>query len=244
MHAEVLAQHPSLPEGLEHRKMWEMAMEARALRDFGVLRDDAEVLGVGAGSERTTFWLTRHARRVFATDLYFAPGDWGDVAPTKMVIDPLEVAPAIEWRPRRLVAQHMDALDLRYEDESFDGVFCSSSIEHFGSFANVARAAQEMCRVLRPGGIAAISTEYRLEGGSPGLPGTLLFDEDELRTSIVDAADWVMVDELDVSVPSSGLDDAVPFEEAAAGIRRYPHVTLWLGDHVWTSVHLAFQKLP
>ena len=80
-----------------------------------------------------------------------------------------------EWNPRRLVVQHMDALDLRYEDESFDGVFSGSSIEHFGGHAEAERSMDEMFRVLRPGGICAIATEFRLAGPSPGLPGCLLF---------------------------------------------------------------------
>src|SRR5687768_6672215 len=67
---------PGFPTGVERRKHWEVAMSVRALRDFGVLRRDAEILGVGAGTERTVFHLTRHVRRVVATDLYLAPGEW------------------------------------------------------------------------------------------------------------------------------------------------------------------------
>src|SRR3954469_8879721 len=67
---------PEFPRGREHRKQWEAAMAIGALRDGGAVREDAEVLGVGAGFEPTIFWLTRHVRRVFATDLYLEPGDW------------------------------------------------------------------------------------------------------------------------------------------------------------------------
>ena len=56
--------------------------------------------------------------------------------------------PLMLFNRRRLVVQHMDALDLRYEDESFDGIFSCGSIEHFGSLENVAVAAGEMARVL------------------------------------------------------------------------------------------------
>src|SRR5262245_2497631 len=64
------------PQGHEARKPWEVAMTLRAFRDFGVLREDAEVLGVGAGKEATLYWLTNHVRRVFATDLYLTEDDW------------------------------------------------------------------------------------------------------------------------------------------------------------------------
>ena len=61
---------PDFPTGREYRKYWEVAMTLRAFRALGALRDDAEVLGVGAGHEATIYWLTRHVGKVVATDLY------------------------------------------------------------------------------------------------------------------------------------------------------------------------------
>jgi SAM-dependent methyltransferase len=53
----------------------------------------------------------------------------------------------------------MDARELEFEDESFDVVFSLSSIEHFGSPRDIARASSEVGRVLKPGGYAFIVTE-------------------------------------------------------------------------------------
>jgi hypothetical protein len=39
--AGVGPERPNYPDGEEHRKPWEVAMSARALRDFGALRDGA-----------------------------------------------------------------------------------------------------------------------------------------------------------------------------------------------------------
>src|SRR5262245_39848330 len=180
---------PSFPEGEEHRKSWEIAMSARALRDHGALREDAEILGVGAGQESTIFWLTRHIRRVFATDLYMEEDSWSETdSGAGMLTEPSWGAgPA--WNPRRLVVQHMNGLDLRYEDEAFDGIFSSGSIEHFGSLEDIRRSIEEMYRVLKPSGVAAIATEYRIEG-PPGLPGTVLFDEQQLRSVLLDGMKW------------------------------------------------------
>ncbi|HEX3873515.1 MAG TPA: glycosyltransferase, partial [Solirubrobacteraceae bacterium] len=152
------------------RKSWEVAMAVRALRDHDVLRPDADVLGVGAGIEATVFVLTRHVGRVFATDLYLTPGDWGHTATTGMLTDPQRFW-AGGFDRRRLVVQHMDALDLQHPDGAFDGVFSSSSIEHFGDLDDVSRAMDEIHRVLRPGGVVSLSTEFRLDGPPPGLPG-------------------------------------------------------------------------
>jgi FkbM family methyltransferase len=228
------------PVNREHRKQWEIAMAIRTLADYGVLRPDAEILGVGAGTETTIFWLTRLVRRVFATDLYLDPGTWEDVASKSMLSEPEFVS--FEWNPRRLVVQHMNALDLRYEDNSFDGIFSTSSIEHFGTPADVASAAQEMYRVLRPGGILSLATEFRLEGPSPGVPGTLMFDSEELSEWIVGDRGWTLLSPLDLTVSERTADTEVLFESVLSGVARLPHVVLRMGAHVWTSVHLALRK--
>ncbi|MFN2387512.1 MAG: class I SAM-dependent methyltransferase, partial [Thermoanaerobaculia bacterium] len=170
---------PDYPAGHEDRKHWEVAMAVRSLVDHGAVEPRAEILGVAAGNEATIYWLSSRVRRVFATDLYLDPGIWETTADRSMLIDPGRFWPG-PWNPRRVVAQHMDALDLRYEDGSFEGVFSSSSLEHFGDHAAVRRAVDEMFRVLKPGGILAISTEFRVAGPSPGLPGISMFDRTEL----------------------------------------------------------------
>ncbi|MBV8953699.1 MAG: class I SAM-dependent methyltransferase, partial [Solirubrobacterales bacterium] len=155
--AEDAAVASDFPDGREHRKQWEVAMAVLALRDGAVLRQDAEVLGIGAGSEATLFWLTNHVARVWATDLYADPGLWIATAPPTMLTDPANAWNG-RWNPRRLVIQHMDACELRYEDEMFDGIFSSGSIEHFGGLERIEIAMDEAFRVLKPGGTASFST--------------------------------------------------------------------------------------
>jgi SAM-dependent methyltransferase len=235
------------PTGREYRKYWEVAMMLRVLRDKAVLREGGDVLGVAAGVEATIYWLTNHVRRVFATDLYDASEDWANQAPPAALIDPAPFA-SCRWNPRRLVVQHMDALDLRYEDESFDAVFSASSIEHFGGWPEVRKAAAEAHRVLRPGGVFALSTEYRIDGPSPGFEGTLMFDADELSSLLLDGLDWELVEPIDTTVSQATLDTVVPFEEAALDVRAqrewstYPHIVLEHLGLTWTSMHVALQK--
>jgi len=247
------------PRGVEYRKHWEVVQAARTLAHAGVLRPDAEVLGVGAGNEPTVFWLTQHVKRVFATDLYLAEG-WEESASHRMLTEPGSAWEG-PWNPRRLVVQHMDALDLRYEDASFDAIFSSSSIEHFGTHDDVARSIREAHRVLKPGGVLTVSTELRLAGPGPGLPGILLFTPEELRRCVTEAADWEPIGPERTAVPD--LASAVDFESAAADVRahvarygeivwpklrwsQHPQVALRHGSgddlRVWTSVHLALRK--
>jgi SAM-dependent methyltransferase len=236
------------PPGFEDRKMWEIGMAVRALRNFGALTPDAEVLGVGAGREATLFYLTNVVSRVFATDLYLAPGSWERTATSAMLGDPAEYSTGA-WNPKRLVVQHMDATELRYEDGVFDGIFSSSSIEHFGSEAAVRRSASEMCRVLKPGGLCTVSTELRLGGDGDGLPGTRLFTASTLNKLIVDSLPWELVEPIDLTVSSKTESVIVDFAEALAdvtdgrpGWTTYPHVVLTTSGYTWTSVHLALRR--
>lgn len=247
---KLVQEGPIWPLGVEERKCWEVAMAVRALSAGGVLRPDAEVLGIGAGREATLFWLTRDVRRVFATDLYLAPG-WESDANAQMLSDSVAGAPvAFDWNPRRLVAQHMDALSLNYEDQSFDAVFSSSSIEHFGDLEAVAHSIDEAFRVLKPGGVFSVSTELRVAGPGPGLPGVLMFTPDDLVRTVIGNRDWAPLEdriELDVDQPTR--EAVASFASALADISagrprysQYPHVVLEEGPHQWTSVHLALRR--
>ncbi len=240
---------PEFPAGREYRKHWEVAMAIRALDAGGAMREDARILGVGAGTEATLFWLTRKVQQVVATDLYATDDEWtAGGSDAGMLADPGRFWEG-PWNPDRLDVRHMDALALEFEDESFDGVFSSGSIEHFGSPAAVRRGIEEIHRVLRPGGVAAISTEFRLAGPSPGLPGTLLFDEAELRALLLDGLSWETLGRLELEPSGETVASAVSFEEAIAdqqagrdGFGAYPHIVLRYGEFLWTSVHVALVK--
>jgi SAM-dependent methyltransferase len=152
------AEHASRP----HRKPWEFAMGALFLRDAGRLGGDAEILDVGAGSETILYWLANRARRIIAIDVY-GRGGFGDrEAAASMLADPASHAP-YGYPVGRLEVHDMDARRLEFPDESFDAVVSFSSIEHFGTPADIATAAREIGRVLRPGGHAFIVTEVFVE---------------------------------------------------------------------------------
>lgn len=251
---------PGFPKGTEHRKDWEVAMAVRALQEFGALRPDSVALGVAAGIEDTVFYLTRRTRQVFATDRYLSAGEWGPAAPAAMLVDPATVAP-VEFERNRLVVQHMDARSLTYPDNFFDGVFSSSSVEHVGGLEDVASAAYEMGRVLKPGGVLSLSTEIQLSGppGGIGWPGqTLIFTPDTLRRYIVEASGLEPVDDLDLHVSEESRatwrDLAQVLRDRQAALEdsddprpdyarwEFPHVVLHHGDYEFTSVHLTLLK--
>jgi SAM-dependent methyltransferase len=240
---------PDFPAGREYRKYWEVGMTLRAFARLGVLREDARVLGVGAGHEATIYWLTRKVGRVVATDLYETEDAWSETdSGREMLTDPGRYWEG-PWNPERLEVLHMDALELEFEDESFDAIFSSSSVEHFGDFPEARRSVEEMFRVLRPGGVAALSTEFRLEGPGIGLPGLLRFDEPELRSLLLDGLWWDPATPLDTRVseetlaaPVQMLDAIADIDSGRRGWSRYPHLVLRHEAYLWTSVHLALVK--
>lgn len=258
---KVAALAPLFPLGNEARKDWEVAMSVRALRQFGALRRDATILGVAAGTEDTIFYLTRHARQVFVTDRYLGAGSWTQLAPVAMLVEPAFLAP-FDFDPQRLVVQHMDGRVLRYPDDTFDGVFSSGSIEHFGELQDVAHAAFEMGRVLKPGGILALSTEFRFSGppGGIGWPGqTLLLSAADIQRYIVEASGLEPVDDLRVEVSDATMKTTRNLNEALADHRQrvesdggsqapeyahwdFPHIMLVHGGYVVGSVHLTLRK--
>lgn len=234
---------PDVYDNQIQRKSAEIASAVMALREGGALRPDARILGMGAGVEWTIFYLTRHVAEVHATDVYAEAGIWAGHAPARMLTSPsLEAPIGYDWNPQRLIVQHMDARELRYPDAHFDAVFTSSSIEHFGTREDVAAAAREMGRVLKPGGIAAISTEWMISG-SPymGFGGVLLFDEDAIQRYIVEPSGLEMVDALQTDVDEDTLGTEVTLASAIEHM-TYPHIVLRHEGYLFTSVHLALRK--
>jgi SAM-dependent methyltransferase len=246
------------PRGHEYRKYWEVAMAVRSFADHGLLDGRSELLGIGAGNEPTIFWLTRHAGRVFATDRYLSDDIWDASADVSMLAEPERHWP-FAWNPRRLIVQHMDALDLHYEDASFDGVFSCSSLEHFGDLDGLRRSVSEMHRVLKPGGVLALSTEFLIAGPTPGFLGCWMFTVPLIYDVFFDQCSWELPSPIDFSVSPATLATRQDFHTAAQFQNgqyprtgghltfkieqlRYPHLVLQWDDHIFTSMHLTLRK--
>ena len=235
--------HENYPAGNEVAKVWEISQAVRGLRDFGALNPTSQIMGVAAGHEHTVFYLTNHVARVFATDLYATNEAWFEAA-RGMLSEPEKFATVdMIWNPNRLVVQHMDALNLRYEDESFDGIFSCGSIEHFGSLENVKLAAREMGRVLKPGGVMTLSTELRIEGPEGlGVPGAIIFTPQMLIENIIEPSGLELVDDPDFTTTPSTCSLAYPLEEAINKGTRKQSVGLIHAGYTWTSVSLCLRK--
>jgi hypothetical protein len=190
---------------------------------------------------------------VVATDIYAHAEQWADVAPASFLANPSTFAP-VPYDTRRLVPLHMDGRVLEFPDNSFDGVFSSGSIEHFGSTEAVSNAAYEIGRVLKVGGVATIATEFKL-GGPPGEgwdPNVILFTPETLQKFIVEASGLEPVDQPDFHLSEATLSvrrDLLSFLEGtrdlsdpAVKIAHYPNLVLLHEGYLFCSVHLALRK--
>ena len=220
-----------------HRKAYEFTQTAWGLQRLGALTEDATVLSVGAGHESLGYWLANRVRWVIATDLY--PGEWeasaGAEGDARVITHPEEFAP-FEYRKQHLRFLRMDGRRLSFRDGAFDVAYSLSSIEHFGGFAGAREAVEEMARVLKPGGVLALATEWRVSGPSGEREG--IFEPAEVR-ALVDMPSLELVEPLDDRVWQR-------YEATPVDLRRNryetPHMLLSIDGTVFTSVMLFLRK--
>ncbi|HET9050432.1 MAG TPA: class I SAM-dependent methyltransferase [Candidatus Dormibacteraeota bacterium] len=221
-----------------HRKAFEWTQCIYGLEALGALRRDADVLGVAAGHEPVLYYCANRARLTIGTDLYrgaFSGGPAAEAA-ADAVSDPSRYAP-FPYRRDALRLFPADALALPFRDGSFDTVLSLSSIEHFGGHEASARAVREMARVLRPGGVACIGTEWVLAGGEH----PEFFSPDAFDRFVAGASDLVLVEPVDPSPPPKPFAGDPVWTDG--DIERTPHLVLAHGRFRWTSV-VAFLRRP
>lgn len=259
-----------VPPAAIHRKYWEYAMLTLYLEDSGKLHDDAEVLATGAGREEVLFWLANKVGRVVATDIYgegaFADRE-GDLS---MLDDPAACAP-FPYREERLEVRRMDARSLGFPDSSFDAVFSLSAIEHFGTVFDVARAAREVGRVLKPGGVAYLATECfvkrhplnsrlvhtlirlgtrgrRCGTASPVRRAVDVFTVEDLRVLVVRPSGLRLSQPYDWTMSPETWQNITYWADdgslTTATGERWPHILLQAHGSPWTSFGLALVKDP
>ena len=151
-----------------HRKAYEFTQTAWGLQRLGALTEDASVLSVGAGHESLGYWLANRVRSVIATDLY--PGEWeasaGAEGDARVITHPEEFAP-FEYRqePSAVPADGRDAARLPGRRVRRRVLALVDRALRRISPAR-AQAVEEMARVLKPGGVLALATEWRVSGPS------------------------------------------------------------------------------
>jgi SAM-dependent methyltransferase len=223
------------PEGRHtfHRKIWEFNQALYGLRTLRRLAPASTALGIGCGHEELMYFLANRIARVVATDLY--EGSYlGGESEADVLEHPEKYAP-FNYRAAHLEVRRMNGLSLDAPDLSFDFVFCLSSIEHFGRRRDKLQALMEMFRVLKPGGVAVVTTELVLNrlGGGPQ------YFSLGMLASLIRQAGFVLDEPLDLHVEQeyAARPLALPMDAFAT-----PHVVLRNFNTIYTSVSLFLMK--
>ena len=149
----------------------------------------------------------------------------------------------VPYNRRRVVWQHVDGRSLPYEDNSFDAIFSCSSFEHFGSEADIRQAIGEACRVLKPGGVAVISTEFKISGPRDWFANVQLFDAARIQRVWLDGINWQLTSPLDLSLDDTAyIDFEKSIHNEAYKLIAHPHIKLDNGEFKWTSINLTLVK--
>jgi SAM-dependent methyltransferase/tetratricopeptide (TPR) repeat protein len=158
--------------GGKDRKAWEFIHVYIGLKALGLLNQDTRALGLGVGHECLIYAFTNSCKEVIATDLYESQ-DWSTAS---MAVNDVYERNPFPYQRDRLLVKHMDMTQIEFPDNSFDFIWSCCAIEHVNNFRDLHRVYQEIHRVLKPGGIAALTTEFN-STDRPSYEPNLLFTD-------------------------------------------------------------------
>jgi SAM-dependent methyltransferase len=223
------------------RKGYELTQCIFGLAALGMLRPEAQALGVGAGHEPVIFWLSDHIAHVVATDLY-GNETWstsGGAEATADVFDRPERYCPHAFTRDKITFQNADGTQLPFADETFDFCWSLSSIEHFGGPDAAATAMREMARVTKPGGIVCVATEVLLRDDQAHPEA---FTRKEFNRYVLRASpSLVLVGRMRWNLKSLDeyIRDPIILPQDVHRLRR--HVVMQAGEVQWTSA-IAFLR--
>ena len=218
-----------------HRKAWEFAHAVYGLRKLERLAPNAVALGVGSGHEMILYFLANKVAKVVATDLY--EGSFAEREGSPHMLHCPEMFAPFHYRKDHLEVLATDARKLDFPSGTFDFVFSFSAIEHFGARRDAVTALREMLRVLKPGGIAVITTELILNrlGKTRGF-----FRRSEIEDVFVASTGFEIVGgNVDYRIERRFVRGAVEFPQGKLG---EPCIVLRKGLMLFTSIILFLQK--
>lgn len=224
------------PVGKMDRKSWEFVMAAIGLKQLGALGSDKKGLGVGSGCEKPLYYFAKYTGEVIGTDLYLNNDlNWQHTAHSDVLANPSKYAP-FNYPKKNLKLIHMNAMDLKFDNNTFDYAFSISSIEHFGSRENIQKTMQEIERVLKPGAVAAISTEFIL---GKDVTHPEFFNHEDLQKHMIKSHNMDLIGPIDFRLSNQDLSHVLDFDQ---DMNKPVSIIFKSGSLIFTPLLLFFRK--
>ena len=235
--------------GFIHRKDWEWARGIIAMKRFDKLKKESLAIGIGTGTEPISFFLANKIKHVFATDLYGMNEEWLQAAPIEFLRNP-EIYSPFPYKKDALSVMLMDGTKLAFADDIFDIAYSFSSIEHFPGKGHTGALAsmREIERVLKPGGLAVITTEYILNYKNH----YEFFNKRTIYTDLIEKLEWLQLTEpLDLRTSTRSLNCEIDFFTIDMNWnnldlnykRQHPVVLVRARNILYSSMMLVFTKI-
>lgn len=152
-----------------HRKFWEFAAIAHALDKLGVVKRGTRGIGFGCGVEPLASFFVNQGSDVVVSDAP-AQGEWArtnqhsqglEMTRHKLLIDSNTYAKHASFR-----AIDMNNLPKDVTSGKFDFVYSGGALEHVGGEAKSIAFIMNSLQALKPGGVAAHTTEFVISSDS------------------------------------------------------------------------------
>lgn len=232
-----------VPEKM-HRKVWEFAAICQIFRDNydQNAENSIKCLGFGVGLEPLTSYFAAHNAIVIASDKP-EMGPWngqyarfkGDLF-EKEIVDEQRFRDNVSFTPLDMTNIPEDLLN-----GSFEFTWSCGSFEHIGGINTSLEFFCNQMRALKPGGIAAHTTEYNFGSDTDTInaPDLVLFrkqDLERLEAMLKAQGDRLfLLDLRDGDLSEDQIVDIYPYMNPV-------HLALKINEHVSTSIILIAQR--
>ncbi len=221
------------------RKTWEKSAVLHAVRSSGFLDSEKKGLGIGVGTESLPFFFSRFCEKIVGVDKYESEV-WESAG---MSVEDVYETASVPYDRDRLVFIDCDMRFLESQDEEFDFIWSVSAVEHVRTIDEYIEVFSEMSRVLRPGGMAFITTEWNLVPRNPVYArGLIVLDPVLYPWLITHLENMAPVKKLNPNQPGNiNHVMAVKFRDSLGRTTR-PCINILSGGSFLTPVLLIFRK--